>query len=273
VKFLVLFIWCLAILTLPAQVKSEWFPSELNIQPFTANILEARNGFSYMLGESSIRLDIGTSTDIYHYQEKEEIFSLGADFFTYTRLHGSGEFHFPVETIDYFFGLNAGYKVITGDKEYGLRLRISHISAHLVDGSYDYVIDDWRNYQRPRVYSREFIELLPFFRLEGFRVYAGLTYLIHASPDIFGKIIYQGGLDFYLLNTVEIFTPFAAYDFKLSKIDEYSGTNMISAGIKFGDYNKKGFSILYSYISGKSIHGEYFDKNESYSAIGFNLDL
>ncbi len=226
-----------------------------------------------MMGESSIRLDIGTSSDLFLSQTGNENFSFGADFFTYTRLHGSGEFHFPVETIDYLFGINGAYKVIKNNNEYGLRLRISHISAHLVDGSYDYRIDDWRNYQRPRVYSREFLELMPFYRINGLRMYTGITYLFHNSPEVFGKWIYQAGFDFYLINLTDMFSPFAAYDFRLSKIDKYAGSNVVTAGIKFGNYDKKGFSILLSYFAGRSIHGEYYDLNESYSTIGFNLDL
>jgi hypothetical protein len=30
---------------------------------------------------------------------------------------------------------------------------------------------------------------------------------------------------------------------------------------------------LFSYFSGRSIHGEFFDIKEKYSTIGFNLDL
>jgi hypothetical protein len=76
-----------------------------------------------------------------------------------------------------------------------------------------------------------------------------------------------------MIDFIQLFVPFAAYDFKLSKISKYSGNNIISAGIKFGKYDSRGLSILFSYFSGKSIHGEYFDLNERYSTIGLNLDL
>ena len=255
------------------QVKEEWFPAELNIQPFTANFLEPKAGVSYHLGKSQLRLDIGTSRDIYRRHCEDKIISFGADFFTYTRLRGEKEFHFPVETIDYLFGINAGFKKSKPDSEYGLRFRLSHISAHLVDGQFDTGTQDWRNGRKPQVYSREFIELFPFYRTNGARIYAGFTYLIHVSPDYLGKEIYQVGFDYYLIDFIQLFVPFAAYDFKLSKISKYSGNNIISAGIKFGKYDSRGLSILFSYFSGKSIHGEYFDLNEQYSTIGLNLDL
>ncbi|MGE5806333.1 MAG: DUF1207 domain-containing protein [Ignavibacteria bacterium] len=256
-----------------SQTTEEWFPAELNIQPFTANFLEPKAGVSYHLGKSQLRLDIGTSRDIYRRHCEDKIISFGADFFTYTRLRGEKEFHFPVETIDYLFGINAGFKKSKPDSEYGFRFRLSHISAHLVDGQFDTGTQDWRNGRKPQVYSREFIELFPFYRAYGARIYAGFTYLIHVSPDYLGKEIYQIGFDYYLIDFVQLFVPFAAYDFKLSKISKYSGNNIISAGIKFGKYDSRGLSILFSYFSGKSIHGEYFDLNEQYSTIGLNLDL
>jgi hypothetical protein len=269
-KAALLFFFLLNI-TLFAQ-QDEWFPDKLNIQPFTANFIEPRAGFQFM-DNSKVRLDIGTSSDFYHLTEGDAVLSFGADLFTYTRLRKEKDFHFPVEAVDYLFGVNAGYKVTEGDCEYGARFRLSHISAHFVDGQYDYTIDDWRDNTNPRVYSREFIELFPFFRYCGFRGYIGLTYLFHVSPVEIGKGIYQAGFDYYIPGIVKAFSPFIAYDFKLSEYGEYTGNNIAIAGIKFGNYKEKGFSISASYYSGKSIHGEYFDVTEEYYTVGFNLDL
>lgn len=256
-----------------SQTREEWFPRELNIQPFTANFLEPKAGFAYHFGKSQLRLDIGITSDIYQSEEDNKTYSFGADLFTYTRLRGEKEFHFPVEAIDYFFGINAGYKVKNSHSEYGLRFRLSHISAHLVDGQFDTGTEKWRNGRSPQVYSKEFIELFPFYRIGGARIYAGFTYLFHVSPEKIGKDIFQLGFDYYLIDFCKYFTPYAAYDFKISKIGKYSGNNIISAGIKFGEYNSKGLSILFSYLSGKSIHGEYFDLHEQYSTLGINMDL
>ena len=256
-----------------AQVKEEWFPDQLNIRPFTANILEPKAGFSFMSGKK-LRLDISTSQDFYKKETVNTAFSIGGDLFTYTRLRAESDFHFPVEAIDYLFGINTGYKVLNKNDEYGFRLRLSHISAHFVDGKYDSNIQNWSNGDRPRVYSREFIEFIPYSRYKGFRIYGGLTYLFHVTPKNIGKEIYQLGFDYYMnwINT-GIFVPYIAYDFKLNKIDVLAGNNSFSAGIKFGKTFGKGISLAYSYFSGKSIQGEYYDRKESYSAIGINLDL
>jgi hypothetical protein len=257
-----------------AQTTTEWFPADLNIQPFTAHFLEPKAGFQYLFDIEKVRIDIGSSHDIVHWSGKDESFSFGADFFTYTRARSEDNFKFPVETIDYLFGVNGSYKSKTEQNEWGARLRFSHISAHLVDGYYDAELASWLNGKEPFVYSREFFELIAYYKVFDLRVYGGLTYNIHIVPDEIKKEIFQVGFDYYpdILST-SVFTPFIAYDFKLTGIDEYSGNNIISAGIKFGHPESRGFSILASYFSGKSVHGEFYDINENYATIGINLDI
>lgn len=257
-----------------AQTTTEWFPSGLNIQPFTAHFLEPKTGFQYLFELEKVRIDIGTSHDIIQWKNETGFFSFGADFFTYTRARSENNFKFPVETVDYLFGVNGSYKNKMAESEWGTRLRFSHISAHLVDGYYGTENEIWLNGREPFVYSREFFELIVYYKIYDARFYAGLTYNIHIVPDEIKKGILQVGFDYYpasLKNSV--FIPFIAYDFKLTGIDEYSGNNIISAGIKFGEPESRGFSILASYFSGKSVHGEFYNINESYFTIGINLDI
>jgi len=257
-----------------SQSQKVWFPDDLNIQPFTANVIEPKAGFEFIFPKDEIELNVGTSRDIYNVSDENTALSFGADFFTYSLLRSEGDFHFPVDAIDYLFGVNAGYKIQDDNKEYGFRFRLSHISAHFVDGHFDYSINSWRNGRPPQVYSREFIEIFPFIKFESLRLYAGFTYIFNVTPENLGKTIYQTGFDYYLPDAgFGIFSPFIAYDFKLSKIEKYSGNNSFVVGVKFGHYESKGFSIRFSYLSGKSIHGEYYDVNENYTSIGFNLEL
>jgi hypothetical protein len=275
VKKLPILLLILFPVTLFSQTTCKWFPSDLNIQPFTANFLEPRTGFMFALEENQLQLNIGTSRDVVLLISGTETISFGADFFTFTRLKSESNFKFPVETIDYLFGVNAGYKMIDSTKELGVRFRFSHISAHLVDGRYDELLGEWIEGRDPFTFSKEFIELFPYYRINGFRIYLGLTYIISMTPSIINKGIYQAGFDYYILLLSNGFvTPFVAFDFKLSGIDNtYSGNNIIKAGVKFGNPFARGFSILFAYFSGKSVHGEFFDLNEKYFSIGFNLDL
>ena len=105
-------------INLRAQWLNDWFPKDLNIQPFTANFIEPRAGTMFGLDENKIRLDIGLSKDILQLFSGKETISFGADLFTYTRLRSENDFKFPVETIDYLFGINAGYKKDDGKKDH-----------------------------------------------------------------------------------------------------------------------------------------------------------
>ena len=258
-----------------AQWQHDLFPSDLNIQPFTANILEPKAGFLFSMDNNKLRLDISTSRDIVKWYDDDETISIGADLFTFTRLRSTDNFKFPVETIDYLFGLNAGYKKqLSDENELGLRFRLSHISAHLVDGQYDAKTEEWREGRDPFVFSKEFIELFPYYRMNTFRAYVGLTYIFHVIPEDIKKFNIQLGFDYFATQFGSgSITPFVAYDFKLAGNETYVGNNIFSVGVKFGNWKSKGLSLYYTYISGKSIHGEYYDVNENYSAVGFNFEL
>lgn len=257
-----------------SQTKTEYFPKEILIQPFTANFIEPKAGFSFQLGERELRLDIGTTTDFVHFTYSKSNLSFGADLFTYTRLRGENEFHFPVDAVDYLFGINAGFIIKNNNKEYGFRFRLSHISAHFVDGHFDGTTQTWKEGRDPIVYSREFLEIFPFYRINGFRFYSGYTYIYNTSPEFIGRHIFQSGFDWYLPDFIsKNVTPYFAYDFKLNKIYVLKGNNILTAGIKFGNWNSKGFTIAVSHFAGKSVHGEYFDLFEQYTTLGFNIDI
>ncbi|MFA3783056.1 DUF1207 domain-containing protein [Melioribacteraceae bacterium 4301-Me] len=269
----IFFVFLITNLIFP-QDKSEFFPDKLNIQPFTANPLEPKLGFISKLNTNELRLDIGNSIDFYRYQIDEQVISLGFDLFTYTLLRSENQFHFPVDAVDYLFGINFGYKRKIKGNEFGLRTRISHISAHFVDGHFDGTTQKWRDSINPKVYSREFIELMPYYKLNKMRVYFGFTFLFHVDPSTIKKDNYQFGFDYFLpFKNFDLFSLFLGYDIKLIHLQKYTANNSLVVGLKFGKVDDKGISIYYNYYSGKSIHGQYFDQNRIYSAIGINLDL
>lgn len=256
------------------QMGPDLFPSGLNVQPFTANFLEPRTGFLFQMNNNELRLDIGNSFDILRWKNSNSSYSFGADFFTYTLLRGEKDFHFPVDAIDYLFGINGSYKTNLADNEMGVRLRLSHISAHFVDGHYDNQKQMWRDSLNPRVYSREFIELIPYYIIKDIRLYAGYTYVYHIDPLTIGKHIYQIGFDYYFGGVVSgKVRPVTGYDLRITKVDGSNLNHTLTLGLKIGYARNKGISILYNYYSGKSIHGEYFFIDKNYSAVGFNLDL
>lgn len=258
-----------------AQSNIEIFPSDLLVKPFTSNTLKPKLGFEFKSSVNEISLNIGHSADIIHYLvNNDSKISFGADLFTYTLLRSQSNFHFPVDAVDYLFGVNFGFKKSLKNCDYGARLRISHISAHFVDGHYSKEEKVWRDGRDPIVYSREFIELLPFYHFKHIRFYAGFTYIFSLDPPDIGKDQYQLGIEYFAENLIaNNITPYFAYDFRLINIYEYTGNNSIEVGFKYGYADGKGISAFFRYYSGFSIHGEYFDKKEDFTSVGFNLDI
>jgi len=253
----------------------EFFPNKLLTDPFTANIIEPRLGFNFHFN-NNLGLNIGNSLDVIRINGKNYAYSFGADLFTFTRLRREKNFHFPVDAVDYLFGINFNYlKKSSPDKWEGLRIRFSHISAHFVDGHFDVGTNKWRDSRAPIVYSREFIELTPYYKIKSFRVYGTIAYVFHIDPENIGKDYYQVGFDYYFQGVFKskLIHPFVAYDFKLVHIFNYYGNNSIFAGIKFGRTFGKGFSLFLNYLSGKSFRGEYYNVSRKYFAFGINLDL
>lgn len=254
-----------------AQSSSDIFPDDLLVKPFVANTLKPKLGFEFRTNANELSLNIGNSLDILHYKTDSKMtFSFGADLFTYTLLRSQSNFHFPVDAIDYLFGVNFGYH----RSNYGARLRISHISAHFVDGHFSKEENAWRDGRNPKVYSREFFELIPYYTKDNLRFYAGMTYIFSIDPSDIGQDQYQFGIEYFGSSLFSrTLTPYIAYDFRLINIYKYTGNNSIEAGIKFGDEDGNGISLFFRYFSGYSIHGEYFDVKEEFTAVGFNLDL
>jgi len=274
-KFLFIPVLFLFFIRLSAQNKVELFPGSLTFQPFAANSLEPKLGFLFHTSENELRLDIGNSMDLVRYTDENSELAFGADMFTYTRLSKETDFHFPVDAVDYLFGVNFSYKsALDENYELGARLRISHISAHMVDGHYDKTEQEWKDNHTPRVYSREFLELMPYIKYKSLRTYIGLTYIFHVDPQYIKKDNYQIGFDYFIpWEPVRNISPYIGYDFKLIHLNEYTGNNSFVAGFKWGNKSGKGASLYYQYYCGYSIYGEYFDYKADYSAIGINLDL
>ncbi|MCE1188815.1 MAG: DUF1207 domain-containing protein [Ignavibacteria bacterium] len=270
----IIFATVITITTVKAQ-ETEWFPSDLLIHPFISNFLEPKMGVQFGVGHNNIRLDIGNSRDFIRYKtDTLTTISFGGDFFTYTKLRGEEDFHFPVEAVDYLFGVNAGYVKKCADYTYGMRFRFSHISAHFSDGHYDKIAGAWLDNRLPQVYSREFLEFMPFYEKSSFRAYGGFTWIYHVVPSDVKKWMVHGGAEYSMPDAIcAKVSPFVSFDLRTVAIDAVTLNNTVSAGIKIGSYNGSGVRIHFTHFKGKNIHGEYYNLDEEYSAIGVNIDL
>ncbi|MHB9040763.1 MAG: DUF1207 domain-containing protein [Melioribacteraceae bacterium] len=256
-----------------SKTEFEYFPGDLSIHPFTANTLEPKLGFDFRLNSNQLWLNIGNSVDILQIKKGYNTFSLGADLFTWTFLKKEDNFHFPVDAVDYLFGINLGYKRSAHNYSFGGRLRVSHISAHFVDGHFDGTQNQWKDGMKPRVYSREFVELLGFYKFYNIRVYAGGTYLFHVDPVGIGRVTLQTGLEYFMKDFISSnLAPYIAADGKLRTSDNRRNFSL-NIGLKFGKIEGRGLRLYYQYYNGYDINGEYYNLKREYSSLGINMDL
>jgi hypothetical protein len=252
-------------------------------QPLQADPMEPRIAVMPWLDRKNLQLDIGTSADIY--QNENRTFSAGIDFGTWSLLKRSDNFKFPVDAIDYMFGVNLNWKktldrpVLAFD-ELGARFRLSHISAHFEDGHYDEEADRWIRedspFEIPFTYSREFIDLVLGLSSPDRRVYLGYQYMFHTIPGNINPHMLQAGAELGLPGDT-----YVAADFKLLPIWQenlhesrgHKGTWNLQAGIRLGSIGLDRVRIAYNYFSGMSRHGMYFYRPESFSTLGVIVDL
>jgi Protein of unknown function (DUF1207) len=253
-------------------------PHGLLFRPLLANTYEPRVGLLSQLGKNQLRLDIGNSIDLLEYDviKDSSSFSMGADFFTYTLLRSERNFHFPVDASDYFFGVNFNYKSSTAFGLMSSRLRISHISAHFVDGHYDNTKGEWKDSRYPIVYSREFIDVVfacePAPLNDALRGYFGATYLFHVDPITMDPFTAYAGLEWHS-KVYKATSFYAGYQTTVMNISEVAFRQNVQLGAKFGEWNGRGLNLFASYFSGFSVHGEYFDVKENYFGLGFLIEF
>lgn len=240
-----------------------------SFKPFLANPFEGRVGSMYQVSNDKLRLDIGNSFDLFEIVNLDSFkMNIGTDFFTLTLLRSEGNFKFPVETTDFYFGVNSTFYLKTkACNNYSFRVRIGHISSHLSDGlSVDTIFT-----RMPFVYSREFFELVGCLEIEKFRVYFGANYIFSTLPKDVVKFVPQVGFDYkvelrkWLKFLIGMDTKATGYD------SRYYLSSSIQATFLFYQLADKGFGIAFNYFDGKSIHGMFYKEKDSYFAVGFQL--
>lgn len=237
--------------------------------PLAANTFEARTGSFFQFGAEKLRLDIGASFDLHRFDLPDSgKVSVGGDFFTYTRLRSEGNFKFPVETSDFYFGVNGSYTGKIFGQNIGGRIRVAHISSHLSDGL---AKGDSLFNPKSFAYSREFVELTGTITFESVRFYAGLNYVFSTKPKNPNPLIPELGFDMTI--PVNSWLKFrAGYDFKLTGISRiYSGVNSAQAGLMFMTSDNAGVMLNLYGFDGRSIHGLFYQQRDSYLGVGFQF--
>lgn len=237
---------------------------------YIANPLEARVGSFYQPNVDRLRLDIGQTIDMTEHEIGNGWKAgIGADAFILTRLRSEGNFKFPVETSDYFFGVQASAHGNINATPVGARLRLSHISTHLVDGSAD--AQGVFFPRKPFVYSREFADVSAYAMMGPMRLYAGMTWIWSTQPRNVGRIVPQIGIDTRYAIATNMMLE-AGYDLRVSEVAGITlPTHSIQCGLKQAFSKRTGiwFGLIAS--TGRSIHGMYHTEREDFVGYGFRI--
>lgn len=168
-------------------------PERLSWVPTSGSFLEPSH-FSTVwdFSRQSIRLEAGYGQDIMKIGRTVT----GAEGLIWSSLKSLSGFRFPVETADFFFGLYSIYSLPIDGWKYPLplRIRLSHISSHYVDGVQDSIFGGSSSH-----YSREFLsvegEIVPHAESDWFALSAGIKYVFHQVTKVEPVIQFPISLD------------------------------------------------------------------------------
>lgn len=229
--------------------------------------MESRVGTLFMPGPKHLRLDIGYRFDVATISLGDTALKpivVDSDFFTLTRLRSEGNFKFPVETIDYWFGVGLHWQ----HSVWEMRMRLAHVSTHLVDGyaNADGVFDR----QKPFVYSREFVEYMVGPRLGIVRPYVGLTYVWATIPRSINRLIPQIGCD--VQAPVGNGHVVAGVDARRSGFEGVSAfSTVVQAGYRFTGLGSTSTTVSLLRYDGRSVHGMFAAQNDHYWALAVQI--
>jgi hypothetical protein len=263
----------------------EFLPGAPLLPPLIANPQEPRVGLRKEIGTSRLKLDIGASLDLLGYSfddDHTQQVRFGADFFTYALTTSAQGLRLQVDAVDGFFGGHIVYQSQGVESVVGLRLRLMHLSAHLVDGHIDPSTQTWRDNRAPLPFTRDFGELLGFYACSlgplDVMPYAGFSYATLVRPSSIKRWQALGGVE---ITSGESFgnvfgKPFELYladNLTLAGVPEWVGTNIFEMGTKFGGWRASGLRLYINYASGLELFSQYYNVRNSRWGIGFAFDV
>ncbi|MBM4317380.1 MAG: DUF1207 domain-containing protein [Deltaproteobacteria bacterium] len=214
-------------------------------------------------GTSKINASIGNYFSILGIRNENN-----PDWFFHLGLEGAGYFtmrqsekRFPLETADGLFGFYIETSV--GSCQY--QFRLTHISAHLADGSNDGAFP----------FSRETAILRFGYLLNpDVHLYSGLQYIFNTTPLVARWSLQLGGTGFIPISESKI-VPFGAFDLKQKGDAPHNPSVSLQLGVAFGNPPDlyKSFRFFYAYFSGVDPRGQYFTRQIMSHSLGIEMQI
>lgn len=269
-----------------AQTQSSYtfLPEGINFMQLKANNQEARLGVLYYTATTNLKVDIGNIVDLLSVEINDSTYRLaaGIEFMAYAFSKSYAGKRLQISAVDGFFGGNISFSHPYGNKKLLARFRIIHNSAHLVDGSYDSSSDTWIDGKTPIPFTKDFGEVTIAHQIYYdeliFKYYGGLSYASLIRPENLKRFNYHAGFELALKNVLgRLFEHdtnlFLAEHFFLDGTSTYFGNQQLMAGIKFGDWDKKGIVLYASYYTGRDMFSSFYDRKIKKFGVGFSVDF
>ena len=268
----------------PAPASGTTFlPGGTLFPPLRANYEEPRVGVGKEAGTSRLKLDIGSSIDFLEYRTGSSggRLRVGADFFTYALTTSAEGLRLQVDAVDGFFGGHIVYAAPGEDGRLSLRLRLLHISGHLIDGHWDRFTMQWRDNKQPIPYTRDFGELTGLYAWPGrsiaLSLYSGFSYATLVRPGDISRYATLHGFEIHSTGLTGTFggRPLSAYiadNLAITGIPATYGTNNVEFGVKFGEWDGTGIRFYGSYYHGLEVFSQYYYVRTDRWGLGFAFD-
>jgi hypothetical protein len=260
-----------------------FLPGGTLFPPLRANYQEPRVGVRKEAGTSRLKLDIGSSIDFLQWQPDSASgrIRLGADFFTYALTTSAQGLRLQVDAVDGYFG---GHIVYVSEGTAGglsLRLRLLHVSGHLIDGHWDRATMQWKDNKLPIPYTRDFGEITGLWtwrgRIAALSAYTGVSYATLERPDDLSRFATLHGFELRSTGLLPScggrpLSLYVADHLAFAGIPAWYGTNNLEFGVKFGEWDGTGIRIYGSWYNGLEVFSQYYYVRTDQWGLGFAFD-
>ncbi|MEW6512294.1 MAG: DUF1207 domain-containing protein, partial [Bacteroidota bacterium] len=248
-----------------------FFPDRSAFLPFIAHHEEPRMALQQELGSSRLRISIGAGMDVLQYTSGQDTMRWGAEMCAYALSSTIQGVLFKIAAADGLFGMHVTY---TNDSPWSARFRAVHLSAHLVDGSYDLGSKSWSGGREPFNYTRNYGEVAVAYSWQGTslgaRLYTGISYAVWVRPKAIRPLSTLHGVE---ITSRSALSWYLAYNFSVLGIPAITGSNNVEAGVRFGQARGAGVRFSLNYYNGLEVFGALFDRRVTYAGAGAALEL
>ena len=261
-----------------------FLPGRTIFPEIPASYEEPRVGLTKDINSAHMKLDIGSAMDFVQISlraDSTQNLRFGADLFAYALVTSYEGLRLQVDALDGYFGGHVVYRMQLPQSALLLRLRVLHLSSHLLDGHFDLSNGVWRDGRFPNPLSRDYGEITAGYlwqrnSSEVF-LYAGFSQATLIRPPTMKRLNTMCGVAAHTGDWVGSFAGspvhlYAADHFRIWGLETLSGTNMLEAGVKFGEWNGAGIRIFISHHSGLEVYTQYFDMKSDDWGLGFGLE-